>query len=255
MFSVKFMPTKVPVIKCFFLFILTFGLQQIRSAFSYISPSAEWLQSIIFLVATCIPILIIKTEGASFREYGFLIPEGISRYFWASLFLAFFYVCTIIFLPGSVVGLEASPPVSISLSFFLTTASILLSSVAAETVFRGYIQTSLTNAYGFAQALIISSIMFTLYMLPMPLYVEVGSTMFFHTAPSLFAESIFLGIFFKKTKTLICSITYSTSATFLYTFTPLKPITSEYAILILVIPYIFFVLIMQFFRVKRVETM
>jgi membrane protease YdiL (CAAX protease family) len=245
---------KASVIKCFFLFILAFGLQQIVTAFSYISPSYEWLQYIIFLMVICISILIIKAEGASFREYGFLMPEGVSRYFWASLFLAVFYVFVIIFLPGSVAGLEAFPPVSISLNLFLMTVSILLSSIAAETIFRGYIQTSLTNAYGFSKALIISSIMFTLYMLLMPFYVGVTSTTLFYNAISLFAESVFLCFLFKKTKTLLCPIIYSASVTLLYTFTPLKPISSEYAIVFLVIPYIFFVPLVYFLRVERVGT-
>jgi hypothetical protein len=62
---------------------------------------------------------------------------------------------------------------------------------------------------------------------------------------------VFLCIFFEKVKTLLCPIVYSATVTFLYTFTPLKPISSEYSILIWIVPYIFFVLILQIYKVEK----
>jgi hypothetical protein len=63
---------------------------------------------------------------------------------------------------------------------------------------------------------------------------------------------MFLCVLFKKTKTLLCPIVYSATVTFLYAFTPVKPILSEYVILIWIVPYMFFALILQLYMAERI---
>jgi len=254
--TVQRMSRRVWLMRCFFLFLLVFALQQIISIFAYTQSLPEHLQPFIHLATqisfACIPIILMKVEGSGLREHGLLIPKAAGRHFSMSILLAVLYILITVFLLGSITGVEASPTIPISFNLFLTAVSILLASIATEIIFRGYIQTKLTNAYGFFPALLISSVMSTLYMFSLPLYAEVNSTPLFYVL-SLFAESIFLAIFFKKTKTLLCPITYSASASLLYAVTPLKPIAAEYTSMILVLVYIFLTPIMQLFWIDEEE--
>jgi len=248
------MLAKLPIVKCFLLFILVFGFGQITNALGYVLQFPEWLRTGVYfstqILLLCISILFIRTENSSFRGHGFLLPEGAGMYVSASVFLALLYIIITIFLPGSLTGFEAFPTAIPPSGFLLVVVNILLASTATETIFRGYIQTNFTKAYGFFTALLVNSVMSTLYLFPLSSVADTSSTIVFYSLLSLFAESIFLSIFFAKTKTLLCTATYSTIASLLYNFTPVKAITTEYAPLILVITYVFLAPLMYLLVLK-----
>jgi membrane protease YdiL (CAAX protease family) len=150
-------------------------------------------------------------------------------------------------VPGGISGFEALPGAPISWDLLFTCGNTLLAVIGAETVFRGYIQTDLENAYGFSVALTVVSIMFTLYMLPISSYSTVDSGGLIRLSLPFLAGSIFLCYFFKETKTLLCPIAFATMVTLLEAFTPLVPTSSDYTALVSVVCYIFFVPIMQSF--------
>lgn len=193
------------------------------------------------------PVLFIRFESLGFREHGFLIPKRAKRLLSISLFLAFLYVLVALFVPGSISGFEASPSVPVSWALLFSAGSIVLAVIAAETVFRGYIQTEFEKALGTYGSITVVSVLFTLYMIPITLYSIPGSTELVRLSLPLLTGSLFLCFFFRETKTLLCPIAFATTVTLLETFTPLEPTAIEYTTLVSLLCYIFLVPIMQSF--------
>jgi membrane protease YdiL (CAAX protease family) len=165
-----------------------------------------------------------------------------------SLFLAVLYDLIILFVPGFSSGFEAVPAVPLSWDIFFAGGSVLLASIAAETIFRGYVQTELANVYEFFTALIVVSAMFTLYTLPITLYFTSDSATILGQLLPVFAESVFLCFLFAETKTLWCPIAFSATVTLLQTFTPLQVTSgSQYSTLLPIITYAVLILLMEFF--------
>jgi membrane protease YdiL (CAAX protease family) len=193
------------------------------------------------------PVLFIRFESLGFREHGFLIPKRAKRLLSISLFLAFLYVLVALFVPGSISGFEASPSVPVSWALLFSAGSIVLAVIAAETVFRGYIQTEFEKALGTYGSITVVSVLFTLYMIPITLYSIPGSTELVRLSLPLLTGSLFLCFFFRETKTLLCPIAFAATATILETITPLEPTAVEYTTLVSLMCYIFLVPIMQMF--------
>lgn len=218
---------------CVLLFFLVFGINQIIDALKFFVLLSGWLQDLAYMLAQvlfiCASIVLIKAEDSNFEEHGFLIPNDLNGYLSISLILALVYVFITIFLPGNLMGFEAFPA---SQPFYVSAGVMnsLLTSVASESVFRGYIQKNLTRFYGFLQALLIASVMFALYKFPFLSYVGLDAATIWYTALFFLLEGFFLGFFFQKTGTLICPITFYTTISFLQYFTPLKVVTTEYTI-------------------------
>ena len=231
--------------ECFIIFAVAFGLRQAADFFFNTGPYESGIGSLASFGIALVTVLLVKAEGSGFREHGFHIPKRANRLLAIALFLAVLYVLIVIFMPGGVSGFEAVPGAAISWDLLSTAGSVLLAVIAAEAVFRGYIQTDLQNAYGFSVALIVVCAAFTLYMLPITLYTTVGPTELFRRSLPLLAESVFLCFFFKETKTLLCPIAFVTTVTLLQTFTPLEPTATEYATLVSLICYVFLVPIMR----------
>jgi membrane protease YdiL (CAAX protease family) len=242
--------TLAPFVKSLLLFALVFGVQQIISILTRIYVSHGWLQNVAYLPTQVLfiyaSLLFMKKENISFRKQGFLMPDGANMYFSIAILLALVYVLATIFLPGILAVFENLPTFSLSASFFLTIGVVLLSSFATEITFRGYIQTNLKRAYGLLPALLINSIMSTSHMLSLPYYIEAASTNTFYAVPILFAENTFLSMFFLRTKTLLCPITYSASIVILYIITPLRALAAEYIPLVQIATYVFLIPLMQF---------
>jgi membrane protease YdiL (CAAX protease family) len=243
--------------KSVLLFLLAFGSQQIMIFLNNARLLPGWIQSSAYLpiqvLFIFVSILLLKAEGASLAEHGFSFPQGTDTFFAVSIFLATVYILVITFLPGSVEGFIALPAVAVSLGFFLTSASILIAAVTIEIVFRGYIQTNLKKSIGLWPALIASSAMSAIYMLPLSLYPQ-GDSMILPTAAlTLLAESFFLSVFFDETKTLIPTITYSASVALLYNFTPLRAISTDYTPAILIVTYIFLTPVMLLLVTRRTQ--
>lgn len=247
----------------FLLFLFVFGVRQVIDVLTYVYLLSGWLQHFVYILAqmlfAVVSILLTKVKGGGFRDHGFLIPDDLSGCLSISLFLALVYVLTTIFLPGSLMGFEAFPPASISY-FSLEVLNSLLASFAIESVFRGYIQTNLTKAYGFFPALCISSVMSAVHNFSFVSfsysYTKPDIVIVFYTL-SFFTEGIFLGFFFQRTNTLVCPIVFGTVASPLYRFTPLKVpqklMTEHMSSLFKVIAYIILVPLVQFLLAKRSE--
>jgi membrane protease YdiL (CAAX protease family) len=244
------------VIRCFMVFALAFGLRQATVFFLGNGPYEEGVGSLTSLVIVSMTVLLIKAEGSGFRKHGLHLPKRANRLLAISLFLAVFYVLIVIFVPGGISGFEAIPAAPISWEMLFTGASVLLAAVAAETLFRGYIQISLESAYDFPTALVVVTLMFTLYMLPIRLYFTNDSGEFIRESLPLLAESVFLCFFFREAKTLLCPIVFPATVTLLEEFTPLEPTAKDYITLVSLLSYIFLVVIMEAFmdEIKQQNT-
>lgn len=227
------MPMKL-IAKCLLLFLIILGIQAWNE-----------LRYVLILIVIFSTITLIKTEGGNFQQHGFHVPETIVKYFLLSLFLAVFYVTITIFLSGSTGKFEAYPPFY-PFEILESISTTLLNAVVTEIVFRGYIQISLMSILDFSHAITATSIMFTLYMLPASLTGPQSASLILVMLSilSIFMESMFLCSFFNRTKTLLCPIMYNTSVNFLYTTTPIRPISSEYGMIASVSLYIFFILVL-----------
>jgi membrane protease YdiL (CAAX protease family) len=181
------------------------------------------LQPVLALATIFVVILLIKIERGCFKKYGFQVPEKTGRNFLFSISLTFFYVTIITFLPGIFGTFEVYPPYYPS-EILENTFIILLNAALSEIVFRGYIQTSLMTVLRYSYANVITSAMFTAYVLSASLP---GSSHLILAASSIFLESIFLGALFKKTKTLLCPVIYNAGITILTAITPIKPIANK----------------------------
>ena len=238
---------EAPIARCVVLFLLVFGLHQGVEFLINADPSLGWLRAPTFFTIALVAILFVKAEGSGFREHGFLIPCGAKRLLTISLFLAVLFVLMTLFVPGAMSMFEAVPGALWSWELLFAGGSILLASVAAETVFRGYVQTNLTDAYGFSIALITVSVMFTLYMLPITLYSALDLTEFLRQALPLFTASVFLCFLFKEARTLLCPIAFAATVTILITFTPLEATAVEYTAPVMIVTYVVLIPIMQSF--------
>jgi membrane protease YdiL (CAAX protease family) len=239
------MSAKAPVIRCFILFALALGLHQTSILVSNSNSSLGWVSNLALLVTALIPFLFLRAEKLSFGQHGLVTPKGARRLLTMSLFLAVLYSLIILFVPGGASGFEALPAVPLSSDLLFSGGSVLLASLAAETIFRGYAQTELTNAYEFFTALIVVSAMFTLYTLPVTLYFTSDPATILGQLLPVVAESVFLCFLFAETKTLLCPIAFSATATLLQTFTPLQLTTIEYSTALAVITYAVLVPVMQ----------
>jgi len=236
-----------PVIKCFGIFALAFAVRQATVAFFSNTSYQMGVGSLASFAITLITVLIIRFADRGFGDRGFLMPKRANRLFSVSLLLAFVYVLVVIFVPGSVSGFEAAPSVPISWGLLFSAGSIILAVVAAEVVFRGYVQTGLEKALGSYVSIAVVSVLFTLYMLPVTAYFTADSREVLGLALPFLAESLFLCFFFRETKTLLCPMAFAATATILETITPLEPTAVEYTTLASLLCYIFLVPIMQMF--------
>lgn len=235
------------VIGCVVLFLLVFGLHQGIEFLINTSPGFVWLRVPSLLIIISIAFYFMKTGGSDLREYGFLFPKKTGRLLAISLLLAVLYALVVIFVPGGMSMFEALPGAEFTWDLLFEIVTILLASIAVETVFRGYVQTRLTSAYGFSITLVVVAAMSTLYMLPLHLYFEASPNLLLYQAVPLLAGSAFGCFFFKETKTLMCTIAFSATATWLTAFTPLRATATEYTTMVSTLLYIFLVPIMQSF--------
>jgi membrane protease YdiL (CAAX protease family) len=241
-----------PEIRCLGIFALAFAVRQATAAFFSNTSYETGVGSLASFGITLITVLVIRFADRGFGERGFLMPKRANRLFGVSLLLAFVYVFVVIFVPGSVSGFEAAPAVPVSWGLLFSAGSIILAVVAAEVVFRGYVQTGLEKVLGSYVSIAVVSVLFTLYMIPVTTYFTVDSTQVLRLALPLLAESLFLCFFFRETKTLMCTIAFAATARILEAITPLEPTASDYTTLVSLLCYLFLVPIMQMF-VAEVE--
>jgi len=213
------------------LLFLAYLIQVINLVLSrYMSPVlAENLNIILYILLIGVLILFIRLRGENLRDYGFLIPKNLLAYLSLTAFLAIIYLLITVFLPGGIVSIVAFPvpPFFILISDMM---SCFIVYIATESIFRGYIQTKFKQLYGFIYALLFSSVTFAFYNFP--LFLNGDATLIPYKFLSAFSKGVFLGVFFQKTKTLMCPIIFLTATSFLYYFTSLKAMASEHSILL-----------------------
>lgn len=214
-------------------------------ALFYFFAPAEWLQRFVYLVLQIVYLsivyVLIKKENSDFKEHGFWWPENSGKYVSACVLFVLAHIFINLFLLGSFFGFELSAPVP---QPFLELLDALLTSVASESVFRGYIQRKLVKVYGFLPVLGVSSLMFSLYGIQIPSVLSSGPTFLFTGIASLFITGVFLGLLFQKTMTLICPVTFYGLLLLLRSLTPLQAaITGYVALFYNVIAYAFLILL------------
>lgn len=228
-------------------FLLILGTQLGLNIVTYANAElANELSLVSALISVIVIMVFVKNEGSRFDEYGFLIPESFLGYLSFSFSLALVYILFAIFLRGAFSVFEAYPYTSSLLDTSTRIVIILIVNTGIEIVFRGYIFTKLNKLYSFFLAASITSILNATYM----------STQVFITADNTttspfaillvsFFKSLFLCALFRKTKTFLCTATFSASVISLYHLTPLVVVAKEYDILFMVAPYIFLALLVR----------
>lgn len=174
--------------------------------------------------------VLVKKEGLGFREHGLYWPKSYEKHVFTAMILAFVHFSVTVFLPGAFIGFEALPATPFS-NVPLEITATLLTAFAGESIFRGYIQRNLTEAYGFYPALFISSFLFSLHAFPLPLIGSFHLISELSTAMSLFLMGAFLGFFFQRTMNLVGPVTFYMVALLLRGLTPLAAMKTEYELL------------------------
>jgi membrane protease YdiL (CAAX protease family) len=210
----------------FYLFVFI-SWQGINILFYILSVPIKILSYASLMAQTCyfaILVLLIKRNGSNLTELGYVWPEAGHKYIFCSLFLGVFYSFITIFLPGFFTGYEVFPSPSVANILNAVFFAVIFSFIS-ESIFRGYIQAQLVNLASFPRALLVTSILFTLYALPL---VPFDMFRLFHEFTSFFLIGIILGILFYKTKTLLSPIfLYSTLLT-LEALTPIGALALNY---------------------------
>jgi len=202
---------------------------------------ADLILNIIYVSAF---IVLVKKEGLGFWEHGLYWPEKYEKHIFTAILLAFVHFLVTVFLPGAFMGFEALPATPSSNVPLKITATLIVA-FAGESIFRGYIQRNLAEAYGFSLALSISSLMFSLHRFPLPLIGMVHLISDLDVAMSLFLMGTFLGFFFQRTMNLIGPVTFHAVVLLLHSLTPLAAIKNEYKLLFDVIAYIFLIILLH----------
>jgi len=216
----------------FYLFIIASWqtINVLFYAFSFpeeFQPTVHLTFQIAYII---ILVFLIGKENSDFEGNGFLWPEEEAlKYFVVSLLLAALYSFVIIIVPGILAGYDVYPSVP-SAEILPVILLSLVATFAAETIFRGYVQGKLTKLIGFPKALIVTSVMFMLYMLN---FLPFDFSRFPSDILSFFIMGIFLGTLFYKTKTLLCPIIFYFVALILESFIPVRTAGSEYSNLFL----------------------
>jgi len=211
-----------------FFYVFVFASWQMINALFYVFSITEPLSEFVYLTVqiayVLLLFLVIRKENSNLREYGYFWPEEAHRYISCSLLLAIVYSLVTIFIPGSFTGYYVSP----SPSFALVSSEILLAfvtSLASETIFRGYIQNKLAKTSYFPIALLTTSIMFSLYKSSL---LAGNLSYFFLEVSSFFVLGILLGSLFCRTKTLLCPVTFYFTILFFKHLISIKAVTSIY---------------------------
>jgi membrane protease YdiL (CAAX protease family) len=233
------------------IFLLIFGVQSalnfIVHANSALTENSPLLSA---LVSTIAAIILIKSEGSKFNEYGFRLPGNSLGYILFSFSLALIYIISVIFLQGAFSTFEVLPVTASLSDTSLIVLMNLMIGIGVETVFRGYILTKLDKLYRFFPAAMISSFLYVIYMFAQVFRNADVATSLLTLLLTLFAESFFLCILFVKTRTLLCPIVYFTSVASLQRFTPLVVTAREYEALFVIVTYVFLVLVVQLLIVE-----
>jgi len=201
---------------CFFLFLCVFGIWQGMYYFSSSLPQlliGRIHLSYLIVQVACIGVfvLFVRLSGTRFKEYGLEWPESYQRQISLGVLLVIIYYTITLFLPSFFSRTrDLGPPISFDM-LPLQFLSALLSGIASETVFRGYILREFTKAYSFLPALCLSSLLYGLHMLQLPLIFNLDIIHIYASILSPFIAGLFLGYFLRKTKNLLGPMVFQTT--------------------------------------------
>jgi len=216
------------VISSILLFLIVFGLWQtyylIHVSIPEIQVSYTYaLYFAIYLASLAIFIFLVKLRKSTLSEHGFKEPANTNRCLILSVSSIMFYLAVTL-LPGFIWGFS-SPPYPHTFTYFVfTIVNAITVSLTTESIFRGYIFKNIMGKHGFFTSLYASSIMFSLYQIPIPTLAAMSPdriiTYIFTDIMPIFAAGLFLGFFFYKTGwSLIGPIIFRTGI-LLYLFLP-----------------------------------
>jgi len=195
------------IITSILLFIIAFALWQIYDLIMlYISPPVGYTY-LLFLVipATILTIFVLFTKLAksSLEKQGYKKPNTLKTSNCLLLSLIFITVYVFIYLfPGFPTGFVYEGISNDPILIIHRIASAILLTLAAESIFRGYVFRNLLRHYGFFTSLYTSSILFGLYQISLKDVVgapldRMATYVFINVLP-YFAAGLFLGFFFYK---------------------------------------------------------
>jgi membrane protease YdiL (CAAX protease family) len=210
-------------------YFLILGSWQVINVLSPALSLSEQFLPFLYLTVQIIYIGIlvslIRRENSSFRTYGFVWPEETKKYVAAILLLVASYAFIASFLPGIFEGYNVFPTLSFTALFSLI-SSTLIATFASETIFRGYLQTKLTELAGFPRALVLTSIMFSLFELS---FLPFDPSHIIFNGLSLFILGLFLGILYYRTKTLLCPMIFYFVISILNPIMSVEAVAPEYS--------------------------
>ena len=207
--TVSAIPSKrFNIITSVLLFIIAFALWQVYDLIMlYISPPI----ALIYLLFLTIPaislaifIIFTKLNKSTLGKQGYKKPTTLKTSKCLLLSVIFIIIYVFIYLfPGFPTGNFLFTGISINPILIIhRIASAILLSLAAESIFRGYVFRNLLRNHGFFTSLYASSILFGLYQISIKDIIgasldKIAIYAFTNVLPS-FAAGLFLGFFFYK---------------------------------------------------------
>ena len=210
------------------LFLVAFSLWQAYFLFHAANPQIPVsytyvLYFTIHLANLALFFIFVKLEKSKLSEHGFKEPANMRLCLALSISSIILFL-TVTLATGFMWGFS-SP--SFPHNFFYFTFSILnaiIVSLTTESIFRGYIFKGMMGKLGFFTSLYASSIMFSLYQIPIPTLITMSTndiiTYMFTDILPLFAAGLFLGFFFYKTGWSLTGPAIFRAGTLLYLFLP-----------------------------------
>jgi len=189
------------------LFLVIFGLWQLYYLIETSNPQIQiYLTDAIYfgfyLSMLAIFFLLVKLSKSSLEEHGFEVPANVKQCLTLSVFSIIFYLAVTLF-PGLISGFSSPPFAHTFYYFVFAVMNAIIVSLVTESMFRGYILKNTVGKQGFYPSLYMSSIMFSLYQIPLVTLATLSSngiaTYVFTEVLPVFAAGLFLGFFFYKT--------------------------------------------------------
>jgi membrane protease YdiL (CAAX protease family) len=195
------------LISSILLFLIVFGLWQVYYLIQIFNPGiqvyfTDAIYFAVYLFTLALFALFVKLEKSTLSEHGFEEPANMNQCLILSVFSIIFYLAVTLF-PGFMSGFSSPPFPHTFFYFVFTVMNAIIVSVATESIFRGYIFKNTVDKQGFFPSLYVSSIMFSLYQIPVLTLATMSSngiiTYVFTDVLPVFAAGVFLGFFFYKT--------------------------------------------------------
>lgn len=165
----------------------------------------------------------VKLGKSKLSEHGFKEPTNMRLCLALSIFSIILFL-TITLIPGIIWGFSSPPFPHTFFHFVFSILNAIIVSLTTESIFRGYIFKNMIDKYGFFASLYASSIMFSLYQIPIPTLTTMSAndiiTYIFTGVLPLFAAGLFLGFFFYKTGWSLIEPIVFRAGILLYLFLP-----------------------------------